>query len=48
MKEGLKKELIELYHSFDKTNNFYEKGYIISFFDYLKNVFQHLLGIHFS
>ena len=45
MKEGLKKELRELYHSFDKTNNFYEKGYIISFFDYLKNVFPNDLDI---
>ena len=31
-------EIKELYASFDKTNSMYEKGYIASFFDYLKNV----------
>ena len=40
MEEEIKKELKELYNSFDKTNNLYEKGYIVTLFGYLKRIFS--------
>ena len=40
MNQIIKNELRELYTSFDMTNNFYEKEYMVSFFDYLKAVFN--------
>ena len=38
MNNIIKKEIQELYNSFDKTNNFYEKGYILTFLDYLNSI----------
>ena len=39
MNKLVKEEIKKLYKSFNKTDNAYEKEYILSFFDYLKNVF---------
>ena len=38
MNEIVKNEVRLLYKSFDKTDNFYEKSYVLTLLDYLHNI----------